>query len=57
LIKTHIYNLRRKIEPDPAKPRYILTVPGIGYTLVRRPDKGTAADFDDNAPSSLVAFN
>lgn len=56
LIKTHIYNLRRKIEPDPAKPRYILTVPGIGYTLVRRPDKGNASDFDDTAPSSLVAW-
>jgi DNA-binding response OmpR family regulator len=30
-IDSHIKNLRRKIEPDPAIPRYILTVYGIGY--------------------------
>ncbi len=26
-----ISQLRRKIEPQPARPRYILTEPGIGY--------------------------
>jgi len=31
VIDVHIRNLRRKIEPDPAHPRYILAVPGIGY--------------------------
>ena len=35
LIKAHIRHLRQKIETDPAKPRYILTVPGVGYTMVR----------------------
>ena len=30
-IDAHIKNLRRKLEPDPAQPRYILTVYGIGY--------------------------
>jgi two-component system alkaline phosphatase synthesis response regulator PhoP len=30
-IDAHIKNLRRKLEPDPAVPRYILTVYGIGY--------------------------
>ncbi|MBN1484904.1 MAG: response regulator transcription factor [Chloroflexia bacterium] len=30
----HIKNLRRKVESDPAKPRYIVTVLGIGYKLV-----------------------
>jgi two-component system alkaline phosphatase synthesis response regulator PhoP len=30
-IDAHIKNLRRKIEPDPLEPRYILTVYGIGY--------------------------
>ena len=32
-IDAHIKNLRRKIEPDPAHPRYILTVHGVGYRL------------------------
>jgi DNA-binding response OmpR family regulator len=31
----YIRRLRRKIEPDPAHPRFILTVPGVGYRLVR----------------------
>ncbi|MHB8625991.1 MAG: response regulator [Aggregatilineales bacterium] len=30
-IDVHIRNLRRKIEPDPQLPRYILTVFGVGY--------------------------
>ena len=36
LIKAHIRHLRQKIEPEPSKPCYILTVPGVGYTLVRQ---------------------
>ena len=35
LIKAHIRHLRQKIEPEPDKPAYILTVPGVGYTLTR----------------------
>jgi DNA-binding response OmpR family regulator len=30
-VDSHIKNLRRKIEPDPRKPRYIQTVYGVGY--------------------------
>jgi two-component system, OmpR family, response regulator VicR len=30
-VMVHISNLRKKIEPNPAKPMYILTVRGIGY--------------------------
>lgn len=41
LIKAHIHHLRVKIEPDPANPIYLLTVPGIGYTLVRRTVEGS----------------
>jgi DNA-binding response OmpR family regulator len=33
-IDTHVRNLRRKIEADPAVPRYLRTVHGIGYKLV-----------------------
>src|SRR4030081_2949926 len=30
-IDAHVKNLRRKIEPDPRSPRYLLTVFGVGY--------------------------
>lgn len=30
-IDAHIKNLRRKLEPDPHAPRYLLTVYGVGY--------------------------
>jgi two-component system alkaline phosphatase synthesis response regulator PhoP len=32
-IDSHIKNLRRKVEPDPRQPRYVLTVYGVGYRL------------------------
>jgi two-component system KDP operon response regulator KdpE len=31
LLRAHVANLRRKIEPEPSNPRYIKTDPGIGY--------------------------
>jgi DNA-binding response OmpR family regulator len=34
-IWVYIRRVRRKIEPNPAQPRYILTVPGVGYKLAR----------------------
>jgi DNA-binding response OmpR family regulator len=36
-IDAHIKNLRRKIEPDPHAPRYILMVYGIGYKFADEP--------------------
>ncbi len=30
-IDAHVKNVRRKIEPDPKDPRYVLTVYGVGY--------------------------
>jgi DNA-binding response OmpR family regulator len=32
-IDSHIKNLRQKLEPDPRRPRYIVTVHGVGYRL------------------------
>jgi DNA-binding response OmpR family regulator len=36
LIKAHIHHLRQKIEEDPNEPVYLLTVRGVGYSLVHR---------------------
>ena len=36
-IDAHIKNLRRKIEPDPRAPRYILMVYGVGYKFADEP--------------------
>lgn len=33
LIKRHVFALRQKLEPDPAAPRYLLNVRGVGYRL------------------------
>jgi len=33
LLRVHISNLRSKLEPEPARPTYILTEPGVGYRL------------------------
>src|SRR5512143_2734572 len=32
-IDAHIKNIRRKLEPDPHDPRYVLTVYGVGYKM------------------------
>jgi two-component system alkaline phosphatase synthesis response regulator PhoP len=31
VVDSHVMELRRKIEPDPAKPRYLVSVRGLGY--------------------------
>jgi DNA-binding response OmpR family regulator len=36
-IDTHVKNLRRKLEPDPRNPRYVLTVYGVGYRFADEP--------------------
>jgi two-component system KDP operon response regulator KdpE len=37
MLRVNISNLRRKIESDPTRPRYILTEPGVGYRLKTDP--------------------
>ena len=36
LVRGLVKRLRAKIEPDPHTPRYILTIPGVGYRLLAR---------------------
>jgi two-component system KDP operon response regulator KdpE len=32
-LRVHFAHVRRKLEPDPSNPRYVITEPGIGYRL------------------------
>jgi two-component system, OmpR family, KDP operon response regulator KdpE len=32
-LRVHVAHIRQKLEPDPARPRYLLTEPGVGYRL------------------------
>jgi DNA-binding response OmpR family regulator len=33
LVRGLVSRLRAKVEPDPRKPRFVITVPGVGYTF------------------------
>ncbi|HEY3079314.1 MAG TPA: response regulator transcription factor [Chloroflexota bacterium] len=41
-VDVHLSSLRRKIEPDPADPTYVLTVYGVGYKFARARDREAA---------------
>jgi two-component system KDP operon response regulator KdpE len=36
-LRVHVAHIRAKIEPDPSRPRYLITDPGVGYRL-REPE-------------------
>ena len=38
-IDAHVKNIRKKIEPDPRSPRYVLTVFGVGYRFAEPPER------------------
>ena len=33
-LRIYMSQIRRKLEPDPSRPRYFITEPGIGYRFV-----------------------
>jgi two-component system, OmpR family, KDP operon response regulator KdpE len=37
-LRVHVAHLRRKLEPDPSRPRYLHTEPGMGYRFQPGPD-------------------
>ncbi len=39
IVRVHIRRLRRKLEPDPENPRYILNVRGVGYLFATSPEQ------------------
>jgi two-component system, OmpR family, KDP operon response regulator KdpE len=36
-LRVYLAQLRRKLEPDPSHPRYLITEPGVGYRFVLEP--------------------
>ena len=42
-VRVHMSALRRKIEPDPAQPRYIVTEPWVGYRFIAEPEPPAGA--------------
>jgi class 3 adenylate cyclase len=41
-----VARVRRKIEPDPKVPRFLITVPGVGYKLMARAQLGEARQYE-----------
>ena len=41
-LRLYMAQLRRKLEPDPARPRWLLTEPGMGYRFQPDPDTASA---------------
>ena len=42
-LRLYMAQLRRKLEPDPARPRWLITEPGMGYRYQPSPEPGPAA--------------
>jgi two-component system KDP operon response regulator KdpE len=40
-VRVYMAELRKKLEPDPSRPRLLLTEPGVGYRLADPPGAGT----------------
>ncbi len=38
-VRVHVGSLRRKLEPDPARPRYLITEPWVGYRFIAEPEE------------------
>lgn len=49
-VDVHVSNLRKKIEPEPRKPRRLITVYGIGYKLTSAPPAALDNDGARGAP-------
>ena len=32
-LRVHVAHIRAKLEPDPSRPQYLITEPGVGYRL------------------------
>jgi two-component system, OmpR family, KDP operon response regulator KdpE len=48
LIRVHLTHIRRKLEPDPTRPRYFLTEAGLGYRFVNDGEWGDRPTHDSH---------
>ncbi len=53
VVSVHISNLRRKLEPDPLRPRYVVTVRGVGYRLEIEAAESGELERHENPPGKL----
>jgi two-component system, OmpR family, KDP operon response regulator KdpE len=50
-LRLYMAQLRRKLEPDPARPRWLITEPGMGYRYQPSPDENPDGSASPAAPS------
>ena len=49
-LRVHIHRLRRRVEPDPCRPRYSLTARGVGYCFALTERAPASAPASPHAP-------
>jgi DNA-binding winged helix-turn-helix (wHTH) protein len=54
VVKNKIFHLRRLLQDEPKRPRYIETLPRRGYRFVGRLERSTLADLEPPAPGSRL---
>ncbi len=48
IVRVHIRRLRRKLEPDPTHPRYIVNMRGVGYTFPTVPPESSDLESEED---------
>lgn len=51
-LRVYVARIRRKLEPDPARPRHFLTEPGMGYRFVTPQGAGASFSARMSPPTS-----
>ncbi len=54
VVKVAVSRLRKKIEPQPGSPRYIVNVPGVGYMFQNKPGLDGGVDLIGQEPGLLM---